>query len=509
MKKYILKYTSALLLILCMGVVSCDNRDDEITKLNLDRVLTPYQLKSELANITELTLTWKAIEGAEGYVVELYTDEQEFKEENFYYKGEVSTNVFMHNLQGDTQFSVRVKAVSTTTNDSKWSSGITFTTGFKSMFLQRQDGDLTHNSILFRWPAGMKATQLILTTSDGQPAAQHTVTTDEISQGIAQITALTENTRYTATLYNGDTRLGVMDVTTLIDVGDAIVVNDKDELVAKLAAANDGDLFFLKAGVYDVDEALVITKSITITGDEGNKPVLRARFDLNNLNRIEFKNLILDGTLEAGGMHDYPFAFKVSDKPYGDIIMEDLVIKNYGKTFISAGSSFVTTVAALTINNCIVGNIEGISNDVIDVRNGLIENISITNSTFYNVSPTREFIRMDGKISGGAPNILIENSTIDKVSTASGKRFLYIQYKSATYTIKKTIFSNMAARLLNASSDSFVGENNNYYEADAAKKNDKGTYSEQNPEYLNPGDGDFTVGNASITVGDPRWLKTE
>ena len=153
-----------LIFILCVGMVSCDDRDDEITELHVDRVLTPYKIKYGIENVVDLTLRWEKLEQAEGYVVEIYSDSLEFKAENFFHSDEVLTNEFRYTLLGNTQYSARIKSVSTTNNDSKWN-GIAFKTGFKSVFLPPEVGDITTTTAkqfgISIGQATMTATELI------------------------------------------------------------------------------------------------------------------------------------------------------------------------------------------------------------------------------------------------------------------------------------------------------------------------------------------------------------
>ena len=152
---------------------------------------------------------------------------------------------YIRDLEGETQYSVRIKAVATGKNESKWS-GITFKTGTENIFQPFLDGDITATSVTLRWIPGRTLTSITLSPG----GITHTVTAEEINAGSATIEGLTGETTYTATLRNGAKTRGVMEFMTLVDIGNAIAVYPEDDFLAMLAAANDGDAFALPWNVW-------------------------------------------------------------------------------------------------------------------------------------------------------------------------------------------------------------------------------------------------------------------
>lgn len=156
MKNFTIKNIFALMLLLSLAIVSCDDRDDEITSLDFDRVFSPTGMEARLSKVVELTLKWKDVKGAQSYIVELYKDSLKFEAQNLVYTAEVLNTEFKYVLEGDMQYSARVKSVSDSIDDSKWN-GIAFKTSVNSLYLDPQIGDIGSTEIILRWPAGTYA----------------------------------------------------------------------------------------------------------------------------------------------------------------------------------------------------------------------------------------------------------------------------------------------------------------------------------------------------------------
>ncbi|NMA74790.1 MAG: DUF4957 domain-containing protein [Bacteroidales bacterium] len=509
-----------ILTLLGVGLISCSDREEEVTEYNLDRVLTPFDIKYSLDDIVGLTLTWKDLEEADGYIVELYTDSLQFLEENLLVMDEVLTNKFEYILMGNTQYSARIKSVSTSNNDSKWN-GIAFKTSFKSVFLPFEKGDITETSLRFRFPKGTYATLVEL--KSGSSEISREITDEEINTGILEFTDLLSNVTYTAILYDGDKIIGEVTATTIMD--GAIEIKPSDDWKALLESAKEGDAFLFDEGIYLLDEGeevVTISTSITIMGKIAAEPTIQAQFEIDNLDganspSIVFKHVKLEGKDQA---IDYAIRLIAKNGNYGDIVLESAEISNYNKAFIASSTDNTSSVKINSINieDCIVSNIKTDGAEAIDIRYGYLVLLTINNSTFNNVAPGRAFIRLDDASSNypGMNSVVeVKNSTFYKVNnTVTSKGFFYVRFKTNTLLFKNNLMVQSEGIFSKESKTSdIICENNNYFNAPnyldggaiTGAKIDTASPMMEDPEFEDPDNGDFTIGNGTLKVGDPRW----
>lgn len=521
MNKYNITNIILLILLLGFGITSCDDRDEEIKELDLERLFTPSGLESTLSKEINLMLKWKSIKGAESYIVELYKDSLVFAEANLVESIEVEDNQLTYVLEGDTRYSIRIKSMSETENkESKWSTGLTFRSGLNNILLPQQSGDITTNEATFRWPAGVKATHLVLSPAAGD-AINHTITDAEVELGIVTISGLNPATEYTASLYNNSSKIGYMTIVTVSD--GAIIVNPGDDLLAKIAEAEDGDILIIKEGDYLADgETIVISKSITIKGEaESSRPTIHAQFNIEKVASLNLTNLILTGKKGDATQYDYFLKFIATEGTYGTITVSGCEIKNYNKSLIAGESAMKGVIESIKVDNCVVTNIEGSGGDGIDIRAGLLKNLSLTNSTFNNITPTRDFIRLDDS-SASFPSqkstIVVDRCTFYKVSLSN--RIMYVRFVSNEISVSNSIFANTDGYYSNQSKTADIKcSGNNYYLAPnfyvetgegvkGYKYDTSGAYTKNNPKFADPEKGDFTIGDlGAVSVGDPRWIK--
>lgn len=515
MNKYII--LGFILTLLGVGFTSCSDRDEEIIEYDLDRVLTPFDIKYSLEDIVELTLTWKDLEKADGYIVELYTDSLQFLEENLFVMDEVMTNKFEYTLTGNTQYSVRIKSVSTTNNDSKWN-GIAFKTSFKSVFLPFEKGDITETSLRFRFPKETNATLIEL--KSGSSEISRKITEEEINTGILEFTDLLSNVTYTAILYDGDKKIGEVTATTIME--GAIVVKPSDDLKALLEEAKEGDAFLLDEGTYLDGEVIKISTSVTIMGKIAAEPIIQAQFEIDNLEganvpTVVFKHVKLNGKNQT---IDYAIRLIAKNGSYGDVILESIEVSNYNKSFIASSTDKMSSVKVNSINieDCIITNIKTDGAEAIDIRYGYVALLTINNSTFNDVAPGRAFIRLDDASSNfpGMNSVVeVKNSTFYKVNnTVTSKGFFYVRFKTNTIIFKNNLMVQSEGIFSKESKTSeIICENNNYFNspnyieggAIGGAKIDTASPMIENPEFEDPNNGNFTIGNGILKVGDPRW----
>lgn len=521
MNKLLRKFTYLVGITAALMAAGCsDDIDPEITTLETSRLFSPVDLTALVVNRTAVRLEWQEVNNADSYTIEFF----ENGEEN--YSGtavKIITGITFEELPytvpgffGETDYSVRVKAVGEGISDSKWI-GTTFTTDPEQIFYDIILEEIKPFSVTLRWPAGEVATTIMLTPGD----IVHTVTADEIAAGVAEITGLTSETEYTAKLMNGTRTRGTLVFKTAIDIGDAILVEPGDDLKALVEAANSGDTFALMPGEYNIAGDINISTSVGIVGVRPyDKPVIYgAILRINGGAGIRLKDVVMDGTTSDGNQtivynEDLPAGV------YGPAVIENCVVRNYTKGVFYV--SKIALIESVTITGTTYYNIECSGGDFIDFRQGLTRNFVFTNNTAYDSALSRDFFRMDA---GGSTNfpgetsvITVTNNTFNNVATGT-KRIFYVRLASHAITCNKNIFANTEAYYTNQSATTIVEMlDNNYHNAPnfisstiTGAQHDPGvSYYTYDPGFVDPANGDFTVTSEDVNIyqiGDPRWLQ--
>ncbi|MFW5726077.1 MAG: fibronectin type III domain-containing protein, partial [Bacteroidota bacterium] len=257
------------------GIAGCtDDIPDEITELELSRLLSPTELDVRVINQTSARLTWKAVNNASSYVVEFHDNG------DLNFEGTPLTTVegvlfnqlplIVPGFEGQTTYSARVKAVGEEIADSKWISGI-FITDAEQIFFPVNPEEITADGVILRWPAGEFATHILLEPGNiNIPLSE-----DEVAAGVVEITGLESETEYTAYLMNEDKIRGTVTFITLIDTGNAIIVEPGEDLKAIVEGAVEGDVFALMPGDYIFPGNIYVNTTVEIVAaDPLDKPVL-------------------------------------------------------------------------------------------------------------------------------------------------------------------------------------------------------------------------------------------
>ncbi|SFK55239.1 DUF4957 domain-containing protein [Proteiniphilum acetatigenes] len=512
----ILKYTSAIVLfILTIAIpTSCSDDLTEITKIDYDRVFSPTKLEATILNRTNVRLKWVNNTSTESYTIELFAnDSLTFTGSPVLtMEGVTTTENIIENLDGETRYSARVKAVSSKTADSKWT-GVFFRTAAEHLLLPFQDGDIASTSVIFRWPAGQQVTEILLTPGN----ITHTVTPAEVAEGIAIIEGLTGETNYTAKIMNGEKVRATVSFTTLVDIGNATPVYPEDDLITILAAAKDGDAFALFPGTYGDMSKITISKNVEIKAVYPyDKPILKGYISMVDNSAVLLQSIVLDGAGLTDG--NQAIVFETAGAFYGDITIENCEIRNHVKGVYYL--NVAALVESITINNTLIHHVECNGGDLFDSRTGAIKVLTISNSTIYNSALARDMVRYDNaseNFPGVESKIIIDRNTIYNVCNGSSRRLLYIRYTGHQTTFTNNIvastegiFSNQTATAVPAFS------NNNYFQAPGFLPGGSSSsrfFDESglqlDPEFENPGEGNFKVNTIDVNakgMGDPRWL---
>jgi hypothetical protein len=464
--------------------------------------------------MTTIELTWTVRDDADHYVVEFSEDSLEFNAVIRTITVLPDELPLQETFDGETRYSARVKGVSDEgLADSKWSA-VTIITDLENIFLPIEDGDIDALEATLRWTPSSDVTHLQINPGN----VRRDITDDEKAAGVATITDLTGDTEYTVTLQKDVKKRGLVTFTTLVDVGDATRVYQEDDLNAIITAAADGDVLVLYPGDYTVyTGSVVIDKSITIRGlYPYDKPKLHVQFSLENgAQNVELKDLDINGDATLTDVVRY----NTASVAYGTLIISGCNIHDFDRSFVAG--NVASTVASVSIDDCIVTNILTSGGDHLDFRNTHITSLSVTNSTFNNCAPGRDFIRIDAAsgYSGTGLNtdVLVDHCTLYGVSNTSD-RILYVRFDSNSLTVQNTIISTTDGYYTNQNGSSQpTCSKNNYYNAvgfytpdyvSNAKIDVSGNYTTEDPAFADAASGDFTISNQVLldnNVGDPRW----
>ncbi len=517
MKKYI--YTSIMAIALVAFAGCSDNIDPLTEELDINRVLTPTKLEVVIRTLTTVDLSWRVRNDADRYVVEYSEDSLQFT--NIIRTVEVLPTELpvLEVFEGSTRYSARVKGLSASgKSDSNWGM-ITFVTGDENIFLEIQPGDVSFTEATLRWPAGSEVTHITLNPGN----IEHTITTDEKAAGVALVTGLNTNTLYTARLYNNTKPKGFKQFTTLN--ADGTVIGPATDLAEAIAAASSGDVLLLLPGDYTVNAGatLALNKSITIKGMYPyDRPNLNVKFEISGgVDNIEIADVELDG----GGTLNDVFRYTTAAH-YGTLKITDCSISNYSRSLLAGNVN--GRVTSVIIDNVVGTNILTSGGDFIDFRNTHVLDLKLTNSTFNNCSPARDFIRMDNTgddIDGSyTATVLVDQCTIIGASHPSS-RLLYIRFNNHAVTFSKNIVANTTGYFINHGGQggstihtpNYAG--NNYYEAPWLyqppasppanfRYDQSGTHTTLDPGFADAANGNFTISNQTLIdnqIGDPRW----
>lgn len=522
-----IKNIGVIISIFSLIFIGCkDNIDPIIEQLDFSRVFTPVNLSVKVRNMTTAEISWDVKADANSYVLEFSKDSLVFG--SIVQTVTVSPEQVPYSilLDGQTQYSVRVKGVSTSgLSDSKWA-GVAFKTDAENIFSTLAGEDIKATSVTLSWPAGSDVTNFVITPGD----INRPITDEEKAAGMATITGLTGETAYKVFLYRGASQRGVVEFTTLIDIGDATAVHPEDDLNAVIAAAAEGASLVLFPGDYEVYSGNIsLNKSISIKGlYPYNKPIIHIQFVLEDgVQNVEVKDLemngaYLDTVTNSPSNLGYVFQYATTGKAYGTLSVSGCNIHDYDKSIFSGSSSVVSSIQSIAMDDCVVTNVMTNSADCIDFRGGYVAALSLTNSTFVNCAPARDFVRLDNSSSafpGMVSNVLIDHCTLYGVANNSSRRILYVRFVDNTLKVTNTIIAATAGYYTNQSGSAQPEcSMNNYFNApgfipggtdvSGAKFDLSDNYTLLDPGFTDAANGNFTISNQTLidnNVGDPRW----
>ena len=518
-----------------VALASCSDVADEITSIIYNRNFSPTSVEAKVRNRTNVELSWNLGDGVTNYNVEVYANDSLTFAGTPVQSFSVTPDqvpVTIKGLEGETQYSFRVQATDgNASRDSKWS-GAYAKTDAEQIFKNVAEEDIKGTSVTLRWPAGEEAATITLTPGN----IVYNVTADDIAAGAATVTGLKPETDYKAVLAraNGKTRGTITFKTGIYLAETDILVKAGSDISAAINDAPEGYRLIVEPGTYGIptDEAalggaITISKKITIKGLRQNDyPIIRGRFNLTNGAALEIDQVVVDGNDASDKPNaDQAFVFKkdgdMSEIEY--LRVRNSNIKNFVKGFFYIADKELSHVKEITVDNCIISNIECDGGDLFDARKGAaIEVLTISNNTVYNSCLERDFVRYDDgssnfKALGVTCKITIDHNTLYGVANSASRRILYTRFKTHTIKFTNNIVTNTLANFSNQGGTAVPEfDNNIYFNADGlcvAGANANGKFIDDSgtvldPQFKDAANGDFTIGNDDVKdkkAGDPRW----
>jgi hypothetical protein len=516
--KYIVKGLIATLLV-AFAVSSCESYTEELLDgIGNTREFSPIELTAKVRNQTFVEFNWTVNSATDHYTVEFSADDPDFK---VIYKTLQVTGSQLPltvQLEGETTYSIRVKAITTGLADSKWSV-TTATTLSEQLFLPVQPVDIEAKQVTLRWVPNSTVTQISVMPG----SITHTITPAEKAAGVAVVTGLTGETDYTATLLNGTKKRGVVTFKTGIDIGTGILVKSTDDLIQKIADAASGAILVLEPGDYTAANqtgAITLNKSITLRGLRSfNTPKLHLNFVLTTgAANVSLIDLDLKGDKGAAGAAVSVVKYNDNSVTYGALLISGCTIHDYGVSLISANLT-AAKITSIVVDNSIVTNVLTTGGEFIDVRGSHVGQLTLKNSTFNNCATARYFIRMDAGLTGLTTNVLIDSCTINNPNmlNTAANAILYTRFVTNVIAVKNTLFSNTPApytRETATANPTFTS--NNYFNSPNLNANPIPLANNRpdtagttlNPQFVDAATGNFKIQNQTLIdnkVGDPRW----
>lgn len=213
---------TASMMALALSATSCTDGNDwdvdgslsRLFGLNGDKITVETAETS--ATVTFSAFTSKAVPSPEYYVFEVSKDSlyEGVENANIIKFGEdktlTSSPVVLSGLDGDSKYYMRVKAMSSTSNESKWvyyKDGSSFKTKAEQIFNNVEATDLFEDHVNLSWTPGADVTHITYAkTNDAENIQTINLTDEEKAAGKYTLAGLNPTSTYTITIYKNDVK---------------------------------------------------------------------------------------------------------------------------------------------------------------------------------------------------------------------------------------------------------------------------------------------------------------
>ena len=448
-------------------------------------------------------------------------------------------------LDGDTEYFLRIKVMSDTKGDSKWAyydEGAHFKTDAEQIFAEVTADDYTDSQVTLSW-TDPNVTHIAVSVDGAEiEGSPFNLTEEEKANQSKTFTGRNQLTNYTFVIYNGEAKRGTRTVTTAAAPPAAAYTRYLETTETRLNQALFDQIVAdarTETGEQNVSITIVFPAGSTteIIGDDtaadpgtlkisdgvsvnffgrggGETPTLKLlkNFDIaGSHNFITFEHLnIVDGG--AGYCINQSTACSVSEVKF-----TDCNVSGQATAFFRLQKDGAKVINALTIDNCVMHDMcSGYSYIHVDANSGdgVVKNINISNSTFYNVAPSGKMFIYSKKTN--MESINITNCTFNN-NTGSGNYFIDFNDDaygpSGDFNITNCVFGKSAddnTKNIRASKDPNVV--NSFCTSDFYKQKGFPGINELDYTYdklfVAPDEADFHFQKGTLEdykTGDPRW----
>lgn len=552
---------TASMMALTLSATSCTDGNDwdvdgslsRLFGLNGDKITVETAETS--ATVTFSAFTSKAVPSPEYYVFEVSKDSlyEGVENANIIKFGEdkslTSSPVVLSGLDGDSKYYMRVKAMSSTSNESKWvyyKDGSSFKTKAEQIFNNVEATDLFEDHVNLSWTPGAEVTHITYANANDVENIQTINLTDEQkAAGKYTLSGLQPTSTYTITIYKNDVKRGQLQVTTPAAMpaanfkyslaSDVTVISQDliDEIAEKAKAAAGNETNYsatigipagAKVALYGTNDSdggktnVTIPDGMSVTffglaGGETPTITLDKNFDIAGSHTyIKFQNVKLEEN-GAGYFINQNKACTVSE-----FTLEDCEVSNVKTSFFRIQGKDAKSIGKLTLKNSIFTNLcAGYGFIHIDAGSGAghLDNVEIDGCTFNSICVTGKVFIFSKKTN--MQDITIKNSTFYNCN-GNGQYFVDFNTDSFgpnTFLIENCIFGKSADEATNKNIRSKTPATvaNSFRTTDFFKviKGVNDTEFSSTQLFTDPANGNFTIkaGTLKEKAGDPRWYVVE
>lgn len=552
---------TASMMALALSATSCTDGNDwdvdgslsRLFGLNGDKITVETAETS--ATVTFSAFTSKAVPSPEYYVFEVSKDSlyEGVENANIIKFGEdktlTSSPVVLSGLDGDSKYYMRVKAMSSTSNESKWvyyKDCSSFKTKAEQIFNNVEATDLFEDHVNLSWTPGADVTHITYAnTNDAENIQTINLTDEEKAAGKYTLGGLNPTSTYTITIYKNDVKRGQLQVTTPAAMpaanfkyslaSDVTVISQDliDEIAEKAKAAAGNETNYsatigipagAKVALYDINDSdggktnVTIPDGMSVTffglaGGDAPTINLDKNFDIAGSHAfIKFQNVKLEEN-GAGYFINQSKACTVSE-----FTLENCEVSNLKTSFFRLQGSDAKSIGKLTLKNSIFTKLcAGYGFIHVDAGSGAghVDNVEIDGCTFNSICVTGKVFIFSKKTD--MQDITIKNSTFYNCN-GNGQYFVDFNtdtFGPSTFTIENCIFGKSADEATNKNIRSKTPATvaNSFRTTDFFKviKGVNDTEFSSTQLFKDPANGDFTIkaGTLKEKAGDPRWYVVE
>lgn len=552
---------TASMMALALSATSCTDGNDwdvdgslsRLFGLNGDKITVETAETS--ATVTFSAFTSKTVPAPEYYVFEVSKDSlyEGVENANIIKFGEdkslTSSPVVLSGLDGDSKYYMRVKAMSSTSNESKWvyyKDGSSFKTKAEQIFNNVEATDLFEDHVNLSWTPGAEVTHITYANANDVENIQTINLTDEEKTAAKYtLSGLQPTSTYTITIYKNDVKRGQLQVTTPAAMpaanfkyslaSDVTVISQDliDEIAEKAKAAAGNETNYsatigipagAKVALYGTNDSdggktnVTIPDGMSVTffglaGGETPTITLDKNFDIAGSHAyIKFQNVKLEEN-GAGYFINQSKACTVSE-----FTLEDCEVSNVKTSFFRIQGKEAKSIGKLTLKNSIFTNLcAGYGFIHIDAGSGAghLDNVEIDGCTFNSICVTGKVFIFSKKTD--MKDITIKNSTFYNCN-GNGQYFVDFNTDSFgpnTFLIENCIFGKSADEATNKNIRSKTPATvaNSFRTTDFFKviKGVNDTEFSSTQLFTDPANGNFTIkaGTLKEKAGDPRWYVVE